>query len=113
MIENNNIYSKEACIFVPGFINSFVIMSNASRGSTPIGVTIHGERFRARIGKGFGLSGNKSLGVFDTAGEAHRAWQIDKLNMTNNYISEGYIYLARIANKLQFEISNDLETTSL
>lgn len=113
LLENNNIYSKEACIFVPGFINSFVTMANTIRGSTPVGVTMHGERFRARIGKGFGLSGYKSLGVFDTASEAHRAWQIEKLNMTNNYISEGYIYLARIANKLQFEINNNLETTSL
>ena len=28
LLENNDVYSKEACIFVPGFINSFVTMAN-------------------------------------------------------------------------------------
>ena len=113
LLENNNIYRKEACIFVPSFINSFVTLANTIRGDTPLGVTRHGSKFRARIGKGYGLSGFKSLGVFDTKEEAHRAWQIEKLNMCNNYIAEGYTELTRIANKLNYNIINNLETITL
>ena len=110
LVDGNKIYNPEACIFVPVFINSFVIMSNASRGSTPVGVTIHGERFRARIGKGFGLSGNKSLGVFDTAGEAHRAWQKAKLEQA---IAFDFPALARIITKLKYHIDNNLTIEAL
>ena len=113
LVENNNNYSKESCIFVPSFINSFVTLANSIRGDLPLGVSMHGSRYRSRIGKGFGKSGFKSLGVFSTKEEAHRAWQIEKLNMTKNYILEGYTYLTRIALKLQSDIDNNLETTSL
>lgn len=86
--KGNNLYSPETCRFVPGYINCILLTSGASRGELAIGVCKHnhyknGPRFMAQCKTtdcDTGLVSNKYLGVFDTELEAHRAWQLVKMN---------------------------------
>lgn len=105
LVKNNKIYSADTCLFTPREINSFVIMSNASRGELPIGVTLHKGRYISRI-----TTNQTNLGSFNTKEQAHQAWQKAKLEQA---IAFNFPPLQRVIDQLKFEIENNLETTSL
>lgn len=74
LIPGNKVYGLEACCFVSQATNLLLTDSAAARGDWPLGVVWHRStgRFQTRCcydGK------RKHLGLFDTAAEAHAAWQ--------------------------------------
>ena len=107
LVKDNKIYSPSTCIFVPPEINIFIILSDKSRGSLPLGVTSHREKFRAKIRKDGVM---KHLGIFSDPLSAHKAWQKAKLEQA---ISFNFPHLQRVIDQLKYEIENNLETTSL
>ena len=74
----NKVYSPEYCCFVPRRINSLFTSCRAARGDLPLGVSFMEKRgkFRAYCNSDGRL---KHLGHFDGPGEAHRAWQAEKV----------------------------------
>lgn len=83
LLSDNRIYSPEACIFVPSWLNSFTIDSVAARGEWPVGVCFDRRRrkFMSRCCHPFG--GREYLGYFSTPEEAHAAWLARKLEMAH------------------------------
>lgn len=72
LFPENKRYSPDTCIFVPAWVNLFVIDRAAKRGTYPIGVCKKGDKFLAQIkvnGK------DKHLGYFTTPEQAHTAWK--------------------------------------
>ena len=115
----NNVYSPKACIFVPKEINTFMIKSDKARGEYPIGVSFYKKR------NNFIASGNDSVrkisttfGYADTPEEAHRLWQKQKIKsaifLMDKYKGTGDILIAkglqRVADKIQYDLDNDLIT---
>lgn len=75
LFKGNKIYSSETCCFVPPEINTLFIKSDSIRGEYPIGVTIKGNKFRARIKKE-----NKEvhIGLFTSIDDAFDAYKLAK-----------------------------------
>lgn len=87
----NKIYSEVNCMFVPQFINAFIIDAGASRGGCMIGVSWHGVKgkFMSRCNNSI-ENKVEHLGAFDREIDAHLAWRKRKselayeLAMTQN-----------------------------
>tara|TARA_Y100000114_G_C11764120_1_gene332330 strand:+ start:25522 stop:26199 length:678 start_codon:yes stop_codon:yes gene_type:complete len=77
---DSKVYSPDTCIFVPININTFLTARNTLRGEYPIGVSWKdkNQKFQARV-RGNGTS--LYLGLYETAEEAHRAWQVGKVSV--------------------------------
>ena len=72
--KGNKVYSNDFCCLVPRTINNILIKRDRERGDLPIGVTKHGDRFRARCENPI-LGKRKHIGVFDTVEEAFNAYK--------------------------------------
>ena len=73
----NKVYSPDACVFVPQWLNNLLIDSGSSRGELPIGVSLDRGRFKAR----FSCQGvSQYLGGYSSVFEAKRAYLIAKAN---------------------------------
>jgi hypothetical protein len=117
LIENNKEYSPDTCIFISRDLNTFLTLSDKTRGNYPIGVNYYrwNNSFRAGIcykGK------SKSLGYFSTPEEAHLQWQKAKLDRVIEFIDDTtedrvLFGLNRIKLKLEHDIKYGLETKDL
>lgn len=115
----NRVYGPDQCCFVPVAINNLLTTSASRRGSDPLGVDVFKRtgKFRARMWAG---GKQRSLGHFNTPEEAHRAWQIAKINAIDSAITahpdlpEQAIagLMARII-AIQKDISDSRQTMSL
>lgn len=64
----NKVYTPKLCIFVPKEVNAFLTDRRNDRGECKrIGVSKHGEKYRARIS-------NSHVGIYETEQEAFDAW---------------------------------------
>lgn len=72
LIKGNKVYSQKTCCFVPNDINSLFAKSNKKRGVCCIGVTKHGNGFRALM-----MAGGKHerLGTYQTENEAFNVYK--------------------------------------
>lgn len=122
LVPGNKIYSPDTCCFVPSQVNSFLCMSNNSRGLYPIGVskgpisTSGTETYISRGAKGFSY-----LGLFSSPNEAHKTWQINKLKVFDDIIDLCKSYknidprlvpaIIKLREGLEEDIQHDCETT--
>lgn len=72
LFKNNKLYSEDTCLFVPRELNTLLISSRASRGSLPVGVSDHKDRFQARCCTG---KTSNFIGHFNTPDEAFQAYK--------------------------------------
>lgn len=72
----NKVYSAETCLFIPAWINSLLANLYSKNRDLPMGVHMHGKRFRAQY-KSFGKATN--IGLFDSPDDAHIAYRIHRL----------------------------------
>jgi len=81
LFKGNKAYSPEFCVFVPALINSFIIANDANRGELPVGVTWcdYHKKYKSSCSNPF-TKKVESLGFFDSADEAYRAWVKRKHN---------------------------------
>lgn len=88
LFESNKEYSKDKCIFVPNYVNSFMLDSKAVRGDYPLGVYWHKKagKFRAQCSNGKGKIIH--LGLFTNPQEAHHAWKEYKHKLALEYAEE-------------------------
>lgn len=89
LFPNNKIYSPDTCIFVPPYINTFIIDRKNDRGEWPIGVRYHkpSHKFDARCNDPF-TKKNKYLGLFDNPLDAHEAWRSYKHAIACKYAEQ-------------------------
>lgn len=74
LIKGNREYSKDACCFVPSYINGLLLSSEGKRGEYPLGVYFNQKQ------KSFHSSlDRKFLGSFSNSNEAHESWQYAKI----------------------------------
>lgn len=87
LVADNKIYSDSTCIFIPQWLNKFIISNEQIRGSYPVGVSWNkrNNKYNALIRVNGKL---KNLGTFDTSGEAYQAWLSEKLKLALGYKSE-------------------------
>lgn len=110
LIVKSGVYSPTTCVFIDNNLNSFLTLSNNSRGNLPIGVSPNGKKFQSTLS-------SKYLGTFETILEAHQAWQRGKLaqaiehqtSINDVRVKDG---LQRIINLLTEDLSNNNITTS-
>ena len=80
LVVGNREYGPDACIYIPGWLNSFTIDSAASRGELPIGVSIYKPTGKYKSQCCNPITGKKhSLGYFTTPEAAYSAWLSRKI----------------------------------
>ena len=87
LIKNNKVYSPDTCVFAPKFINTLFIKSQKIRGEQPVGVYYckKYKKYKAQLSVfNDGKKTRKSLGYFNTADEAFKAYKQAK----EEYIKE-------------------------
>lgn len=78
----NREYGPDACIYIPGWLNSFTTDSGASRGELPIGVCLRKKTGRYRAQCKNPITGKDcTIGYFGTPEEANEAWLKYKLSL--------------------------------
>ncbi|AMM43628.1 HNH endonuclease [Pectobacterium phage vB_PcaM_CBB] len=113
------LYSPATCAFVPSFINT-AILTNRISSEYPLGVSykkhkkfVFAKPYVSQIKK-FGKV--KSLGMYSTPEEAHRAWQLEKIKYFQELI-ERFSYLDdKILNGIQrriFLLEDDIKNNRI
>lgn len=88
LVKGNLIYSPETCVYVPNYLNTLLMDRAAARGDYPLGVTykldkkINPHRSQCCVG-----GKQKHIGYFTTPVEAHRAWQMAKIDSIKDSIT--------------------------
>jgi hypothetical protein len=78
----NKTYGSASCVMVPSQINGLLTDRGNARGALPLGVTqrVATGKYMAQIQLGLG-KGHKNLGSYDTPEQAHKAWQLGKIEV--------------------------------
>ena len=74
LVKGNKVYSPDVCCLIPQNVNCLFLKREAERGDYPIGVTRHGDRFRARCDNPI-LGIREHIGVYNTPEEAFYAYK--------------------------------------
>jgi len=121
LVAGNNIYSPETCVFVPSLINNFVCKKRTKPKDTgtPFVVSkLKSGNYQALLSNNLMKGTYSYLGIFKTLEEAHRAWQKEKIIITeellNIFCEDTKICrgLTRILHKIQRDIGSGNITTS-
>lgn len=78
LLSGNKQYSKEACLFIPDWLNLQFIERTNKRGNFPLGAAQYKKGFMATITDGSG-KGKLYLGYYPCYKLAHKAWQEAKV----------------------------------
>lgn len=82
ILTDKRVYSPDTCIYVPSWLNGFIIDCGASRGEWPIGVRFHNRarKFDARCRNPM-TGKSEFLGYFSDPASANNAWLVRKLSI--------------------------------
>ena len=81
IIGNGKEYSKDKCIYVPSWLNCFLINNEARRGDFPLGVSFAQRHKKYASDCRNPLTGSGfRIGYFDSTNEAHEAWVRAKIS---------------------------------
>lgn len=85
LIRGNRLYSPQTCCYVPNYVNT-IILTCSRRSNMLIGATY--KKSRARYSTPYVATStiNGHIGCFSTAEEAHRAWQVDRIQSIESVI---------------------------
>lgn len=81
LVLGNKIYQPDTCMFVDARTNSLFLKSDSIRGNWPLGVSFNKEKNKFEAYCKNGTKGKIRLGYFKSAKEAHKAWQLYKVNI--------------------------------
>lgn len=82
LFHGNKVYGPDFCTFVTPELNSLLTDCARARGNQPLGVSVDGAKFKARVCRD---SCSLFLGLFNTPLEAHQAWQAAKADIIANF----------------------------
>lgn len=84
MIVGNREYGPDACIYIPGWLNTFTVDSGASRGELPIGVSFCNKTGMYQSHCRNPITGKQHrLGYFTAPKAAHDTWLNYKLELAD------------------------------
>ena len=107
IIGNGKEYSKYKCIYVPSWLNCFLINNGARRGDFPLGVSFAKRHKKYASDCRNPLTGSGfRVGYFDSANEAHEAWVRKKISFAYELKSRIEDIDARIFPRVIEVISN-------
>ena len=96
LFEFNKLYSPSTCLFIPQYLNTFILTSGSYRGLYPLGVRYMKKRsgminelskpYESRVRNRTGKS--VYLGVYATQEEAHQLYLEAKLKQCEDYLLE-------------------------
>lgn len=87
LVLGNRDYSPTTCCFVPQKINNLFLSSSSCRGDWPIGASY--DKSRGKFQSYITMENiRKPLGRYETAEEAHQAWQRMKILQVDSVIKE-------------------------
>lgn len=113
LVSGNKQYSADLCVFVSQALNGLLTDCARARGTLPLGVSAARGKFQARIHINSHLT---YLGIFLTPLEAHRAWQLKKAEILENFPTNDPRIRAALdkrAHQLRTDAANGIETTKL
>lgn len=84
LVPGNKLYSPDTCIFVSPALNVLLSTCPGNRGSLPLGVTYDKRRNVYNAG-GYRNNRRIYLGTYPTALLAHKAWQLAKALIIENF----------------------------
>lgn len=107
ILSDSGVYSPETCLFVPVWLNSFILDSAATRGPYPIGASFHKQsgRFKAQCRNPHTLV-NEYIGLFKTPSEAHEAWKSRKISYAEERKNEMDLLDSRVFDRVVEIIKN-------
>jgi len=84
LIAGNLVYSAETCVFVTSALNTLLSDHGAARGNCPLGVSFRKDsrKYSAHVNIG---TEPHYLGLFTTAIDAHRAYQLAKAKVIEDF----------------------------
>lgn len=85
LIEGNKVYSADTCAFVTSGVNNFLLDCAKTRGSLPLGVSLHQGKYLARCSDD-GIQ--VKLGYYDSLEEAYVAWVAYKTKLAKQLASQ-------------------------
>lgn len=87
LVQGNRVYGPDTCVFVPPALNALLTDRAAGRGAYPLGVCKHGtcNKYVAQISGAKSAGFNVYLGLFSTPLEAHKAWQLAKAEIIEQF----------------------------
>ena len=104
LTEGNKVYSPDNCVLVLKAINSFLLVSGASRGNYPLGVTYQKvcDKLQVMINNPF-TKKLEYLGLFnlDQELEAHLTWKARKHQLALQLADSEYVTDERVAEALR------------
>lgn len=115
LIPGNKIYSPEACCFVPPRVNSVLPIPKYKDNNQPMGVIWRDKFNKFQAGSSYNGT-HINLGMFQTAQEAHKAWQklrykvIQELSVDDELPQKVRDALTTLANRIQNDIILGIET---
>lgn len=82
LLVGNRMYGPDKCIYVPTWLNRFLLNSASARGKFPLGVFLHKQKGKFHAKCAHPISGKTmSLGYHSCPELAHEAWKDCKLNI--------------------------------
>lgn len=114
LVEGNRQYSPTACIFVSREVNNVLVFPSRKR-DLPLGVSLKSSN---KTNPYLAQCGGKYLGYYPTAHEAHKAWQMNKINRIQALLTEEKSEkvkqgLERVKTKLETDFKENRETITL
>lgn len=88
LVQGNKVYSPSTCCFVPQYINSLFVKSDAKRGYFPLGTTFHKQSNKYQANCKNGQGKKVHLGLFTDPIEAHEAYCAYKYQLIREIASE-------------------------
>lgn len=103
----NKVYSPKTCIFIPQWLNKFVVASDRNRGKSKLGVSWDKQcgKYKARCKMGRQKK-VKTLGLFDNNTDAYNAWLNYKLELLEGMKEEIDKIDIRLYEAVKFKIKN-------
>lgn len=116
----NKVYSADTCCFIPEYVNNSLIARGNDRGLYPLGVSKASGRSKRYLSRCQTFSGRKHLGNFLDPLDAHKAWQLAKIDhlreVAERYINEPVnredVYRAILcrADRIEYDLVNGMVT---
>lgn len=80
LVDRNKVYGPDTCIFIPNWLNSFILDSRKVRGDYPVGVSF--SKQKRKFSSQISINGKATfLGWYGTPKEAHEVWLDRKLKL--------------------------------
>lgn len=115
LVKGNKMYGPEVCCFVPYWLNTLILTNSFRKGVQPLGVSLsYKDQFRAQVSN-VETNTNLHLGLFKTAEEAHKAWQLGKAEQIEKAVEmyKKEIYFREDVADALYERVKELKTSHL